>query len=269
MEAFYGEIVERLMGEGILARDTRILVSCGGYLDRRVLAGLGFRNVVITNLDERMDADRFSPFEWSFQDAESLDFADDAFDFGIVHAGLHHCFSPHRALLELYRVSRRGILVFEPYDNLITRLGVRLGFGQDYEHAAVARNALRNGGVRNSSIPNYVYRWTAGEIVKTVRSYAPHAEHRFEFNHALRIPWHRLRRRRNPLPLWGMRLAFPLLKALGLLFPTQTNEFCALVLKPELPQDLHPWLKLDAGTVALDAAWLGQYYGEHGDQGDH
>jgi SAM-dependent methyltransferase len=264
VETFYAEMLERLMREGVLSRETRVLVSCGGYMDRRVLAGLGFQNAVISNLDERMDADCFAPFEWSFQDAEGLDFEDDAFDFGIVHAGLHHCFSAHRALLELYRVGRKGILVFEPYDNLVTRLGVRLGFGQDYEHAAVAQNALRNGGVRNSSIPNHVYRWTAGEIVKTIRSYAPHAEPRFEFRHALRIPWRRLRRRRNPVPLWGMVLTFPLLKALGLLFPSQTNEFSALVVKPELPRDLHPWLKLDAGAVAIDPAWVGQHYGGQG-----
>jgi ubiquinone/menaquinone biosynthesis C-methylase UbiE len=45
-------------------------------------------------------------------------FDDNSFDFAIVHNGLHHCYSPHRGLLELYRVSRQGILVFEPRDTL-------------------------------------------------------------------------------------------------------------------------------------------------------
>jgi ubiquinone/menaquinone biosynthesis C-methylase UbiE len=54
--------------------------------------------------------DEFAPFSWSFQDAEQLSFEDEAFDYVFVHAGLHHCASPHRALLEMYRVARRGIM---------------------------------------------------------------------------------------------------------------------------------------------------------------
>ena len=50
----------------------------------------------------------------------------------------HHCHSPHRGLLEMYRVARRGVLAFEPRDTRLVRLGVRLGFGQEYEIAAVA-----------------------------------------------------------------------------------------------------------------------------------
>ena len=38
----------------------------------------------------------------------SFGFEDGAFDFVVVHQGLHHCHSPHRGLLEMYRVARRG-----------------------------------------------------------------------------------------------------------------------------------------------------------------
>jgi SAM-dependent methyltransferase len=68
----------------------------------------------------------FAPFLWSFQDAERLTFAENEFDFCIVHSGLHHCYSPHRALLEMYRVARVGLLVFEPRDGALVRLGMRL-----------------------------------------------------------------------------------------------------------------------------------------------
>ncbi len=77
------------------------------------------------------------------QDVERLGFTDRAFDFVVVHQGLHHCHSPHRGLLEMYRVARRGVLAFEPRDTRLVRLGVRLGFGQEYEIAAVAENGLR------------------------------------------------------------------------------------------------------------------------------
>ena len=107
-----------------------------------MLEDLGFTDVVISNVDTRTTSAAFAPFEWSFQDAEDLTYPDDSFDFCIVHSGLHHCKSPHEALLEMYRVSRQGVLVFEPCDNLTTRIGVWLGIGQEYEIAAVAGNRL-------------------------------------------------------------------------------------------------------------------------------
>src|SRR6266851_8888773 len=58
-------------------------------------------------------------------------------------SGAAYCHSPHRGLLEMYRVARRGVLAFEPRDTRLVRLGVRLGFGQEYEIAAVAENGLR------------------------------------------------------------------------------------------------------------------------------
>ena len=91
-----------------------------------------------------------------------------SFDVCVVHQGLHHCRSPHRGLLEMYRVARRGLVMFEPQDTVLTRLGVRLGVGQRYELAAVADNDLRWGGVQNTDVPNFVYRWTEREVRKTL-----------------------------------------------------------------------------------------------------
>ena len=49
-----------------------------------------------------------APYRWELADAEALPYEDDAFDWAVISAGLHHCRSPHAALLELYRVARRG-----------------------------------------------------------------------------------------------------------------------------------------------------------------
>ena len=51
----------------------------------------------------------------------TLRLEDNAVDFCIAHNGLHHCVSPHQGLLELFRVARRGIVVFEPRDSFLTR----------------------------------------------------------------------------------------------------------------------------------------------------
>src|SRR5829696_6950968 len=137
MRDFYEEVIDQLLRTGILAREMKLLVVCGGRRDERLLREKKFRDVVISNLDAPSDAYGQSPFAWSRQDAERLAFDDGSFDFCLVHSGLHHCRSPHLALLEMYRVARRGLLLFEPYDNLLTRIGVRLNIGQEYEHASV------------------------------------------------------------------------------------------------------------------------------------
>jgi ubiquinone/menaquinone biosynthesis C-methylase UbiE len=84
------------------------LVVCRGEFDRDTLLEEGYTAVTISNLDDRVRGDEFAPYAWSFQDAEALSFPDRSFDYCIVHAGLHHCASPHRALLEMYRAARRA-----------------------------------------------------------------------------------------------------------------------------------------------------------------
>jgi SAM-dependent methyltransferase len=238
-----------------------ILVVCGGPVDRAVLVACGFRRVVISNIDDRAGTAEFAPFTWSYQDAERLIYQDGSFDFCLVHSGLHHCHSPHRALLEMYRVSRVGLLLFEPYDNLLTRLGVKLRFGQEYEHAGVFCNRYHHGGVANTPIPNYVYRWTEQEIVKTVHTFAPHARHEIRFIHKMRIPWTQLRKRRKRALYHIVRLAQPALKLLETCAPRQSNNFAALVLKPDLPRALHPWLRQEGDGIALNNEWVAARYG--------
>ena len=135
MGDFYSETLRRLLNDGWMGLDSSVLVVCGGAYDRDVFYGLRFRRVTISNLDShldsRMDGREFAPYPWSSQDVERLGFEDGAFDFVVVHQGLHHCHSPHRGLLEMYRVARRGVLAFEPRDTRLVRLGVRRGWGQE------------------------------------------------------------------------------------------------------------------------------------------
>ncbi len=257
---FYAEVIRDLLKTGALDTSMRLLVVCGGRTDRKVLKQAGFRDVVISNIDPRATPKDFAPYEWSYQDAERLTFPDESFDFCLVHSGLHHCYSPHRALLEMYRVARRGVLLFEPYDNLMTRIGVRLRLGQAYEHAGVFCNECHHGGAANTSIPNFVYRFTEQEITKTINSYAPHARHEIHFIHRMRIPWGQLRRRRNKAAYYLVRLSQPALKLLELAAPKQSNNFAALVLKPELPQALHPWLRQEGDAIELNDDWVSARY---------
>src|SRR5882757_7841889 len=254
MGDFYAETLRRLLNDGWMGLDSSVLVVCGGAYDRDVFHGLGFRRVTISNLDSRINGEEFAPYPWSLQDVERLRFEDGAFDFVVVHQGLHHCHSPHRGLLEMYRVARRGVLAFEPRDTRLVRLGVRLGFGQEYEIAAVAENGLRAGGVGNSATPNFIYRWTEREIEKTIRTFRPAGRAGFRYFSALRVPEERMRSMKNRLVAGSLGVLLPVVRLFAKVFPGQSNCFAFAVTKVG---ELHPWM-VDEATV--DAEWVGRRY---------
>ena len=222
---------------------------------RRLLAA-GFEDVTISNIDESGADDAYAPYAWSYADAEALPFDDGSFDWTVVSAGLHHCASPHRALLELYRSARRGLLAIESRDSLLMRLALWARAVDPYELTAVVANGFASGGVRNTAVPNYVYRWTERELEKTIASNAPHARHRFRYFREFELPASLLEMRRNPLWSAAGRVAEPVAAAITRVAPSQANLFAFAVLKPELPRDLQPWLREVDGTVVPDEAWL-------------
>ena len=245
MDDFYRQTVGELLQDGWMGLDSSVLVACGGVYDRDTFHALGFRNVTISNLDSRVTEEKFAPYPWSLQDAENLGFEDGAFDFVVVHQGLHHCHSPHRGLLEMYRVARRGVVAFEPRDTRLVRLGVRLGFGQEYEVAAVAGNGLQFGGVGNSATPNFVYRWTEHEIEKTIQTFAPEGRAGFRYFSALRVPESRIRMMKNRFVAGVLTALLPAVRMFAAAFPKQSNCFAFAITKVA---ELHPWMT-DETTV--------------------
>src|SRR5262249_10188229 len=157
--------------------------------------------------------------------AESLSYNDGAFDYVVVHAALHHCPSPHRALLEMYRVARRAAIMFESRDSLLMKLLVRLKFTDVYEPTAVYYNDCKFGGVNNTEIPNFVYRWTEHELEKTIASYAPYANHQFHYRYASDIPHLTSVQKRRGIRGAVLAVAAPLYRAFAWFFPKQQNLF--------------------------------------------
>ena len=254
MEDFYSETLRRLLKDGWLGLDNSVLVVCAERYDRDVFHGFGFRQVTISNLNSQINGDEFAPYPWSLEDVENLGFEDGAFDFVVVHQGLHHCYSPHRGLLEMYRVAKHGVLAFEPRDTYLVRLGVRLGFGQEYEIAAVAENGLTSGGVANSSTPNFVQRWTEREIEKTVHTFAPEGRAEFRYFCALRVPKQRMKSMKNRRVAASFAVLLPVARLFAKLFPKQSNCFAFAITKA---RELHPWM---ADEQTVDAEWVEQRY---------
>jgi SAM-dependent methyltransferase len=256
-ERFYRQTMQRLLATGWLRAADEVLVVAGGRADHEVLLALGFHNVTISNLDERVVGDEYAPHRWSSQNAEALAFPDRSFDVCVVHQGLHHCRSPHRGLVEMYRVARRGAVMFEPNETALTRLGVRLGIGQAYECAAVADNDLRWGGVENSAVPNFVYRWTEREVRKTLAAFDPTGEPRVQCFYGLRVPDSAAASvRRGPARLLA-RAAPPLARATLGVFPRQANALAVAIDRLDPAQDAHPWLVADGDDVRPDTRWFG------------
>ena len=252
-EAFY----EYGVSEFIKDRDARILVCGGGVRDRDVFERLNFRNVTISNLDARMKGDEFSPFQWKYENAESLSFERESFDYVVIHAAIHHASSPHRVLTEMFRVAKKGLLAFESRDSFVIRCLERFGVTQTYEQTAVYYNDCKFGGVNNTDIPNYVYRWTEREIEKTIQSYAPHSQHAYRYRYGVAFPATPKRENRGGIKIGLLNLLRPVFGLLVKLFPKQQNLFAFYVEKPPANKALFPWLKYNEaeGRIAFSKEW--------------
>lgn len=235
---FYRRTVETLLRDQTLDRAARTLVVGGGETDRSVLVACGFTDVTITNLDiETPKIDH--GIRWARQDAEALTYSDRTFDQVIVHDALHHCASPHRALTEMYRVSRRTVLAFEPRDTLLHRMAEKVGLGAPYEVEAVADNSMTAGGYRGGPIPNFVYRWTRREVSKTLATYDPTGVVPVRFFQGMRLPAQRAMMQNSLWRRSALLGAGMVARVLAALAPGQGNLFAFCV---QRPASRFPWL---------------------------
>jgi len=249
-DPFYVEVLRSALDRGDLKPADSLLVVCGGPKDEASLQEAGLTNFAVSNISGD-----------SAIDVENLAYPDGAFDAVIVHSGLHHCASPHRGLLEMHRVAKRCVILFEPTDSLATRVGQKLGVGQTYEFAAVADNGLRCAGWRNTPVPNWVYRFTASEIRQTICCAAPFGPHRFRFHYRTRIPWTQLKMRKNKLPLLIAAVAAPFLRVLDAIGPVFSNNMAAVIVKPRLPEQAFPWLEPQGDHFVAHRDWFAQKFG--------
>ncbi len=257
MDKFYLNMVRGLLLNGKIRLDMSVLVVCGEALDAEIFSLCGFSRVVVTNLDDRHAGDWSTGATWSRQDAETLSYEDSSFDLVTVHLGLHHCRMPHKALCEMYRVARKGVLIIEPCENWMVKIGLKSGVGQEYEVHAVAFHRFKSGGVNNTPIPNYVYRWTVNEIRRTIASYAPEFRPLVYFKTNLVVHWHDLRAKKNPLRFVLMLFLFPFLKACSFIFPGFGNNL-GVYIEKNGDAEPNPWLKRVGNRLLPDEEWFGR-----------
>ena len=112
------------------------------------------------------------------ENAESLSFDDNSFDFVLCKESYHHCTRPMKALYEMLRVAREGVVLIEPREKHITnvrspRLSVRLAVGAVLHRMGVNTDLLESG-IRQlaeterhwEELGNFVYTISEEEICK-------------------------------------------------------------------------------------------------------
>jgi len=162
-----------------IKKKSSILVIGGSQRDYELLKNLQYENFQISNLKPNPDNYNFRILNI---DATNINLKSNTFDYVVTHACIHHVRKPHMALLEMYRVSRIGTLIIESNDSLLMRISCRLKISEDFEVSSVDMNNKR-GGVEESGIPNYIYRWNEREIIKTFSSYEPEVKHQIFFEY--------------------------------------------------------------------------------------
>lgn len=257
---FAQEVLGSLLRDGIIQRSDSMLAVCAAAEDSELFRKMGFSDVVLSNLDENSQPGQIEPYAFSRQDAQNLTYDDASFDLAVVIDGLHHCASPHRALLEMYRVARKCIVVMESRDSLLTRLALRLGLVAEYEVEEVASRGGSSGGFNNTDVPNYVYRWTEDEFRKTVCSFNPVGRHSFRFFHGVSFPFERAKLSRASYKRVVAAVTVPVVTLLGKLSRASCNLLAMVAVKPRVAEDLWPWLKLDDGKVVFDRDYGERHY---------
>lgn len=254
---FYTRTLKKIIKNKILHKEDTILVVAGGDKDKKAFNYCGFKNVTISNLDFHGGISDYKPYSWKKEDAENLTFNDAEFDWVFVHAGLHHCASPHRGLCEMLRVSRKGVGVFESRDSFLNKIANKFDLAPSYELEPCVLSGGKYGGVRNSHIPNFVYKWTENEVKKTVNSFIPEFKHLFYFYYDLLVPTQRLAMSKNILKqIIGVIGKF-LIPIFFFFFKKQGNLFAFIVVKNH---KLQPWLKKEGDKIIFNLEYANKKY---------
>jgi ubiquinone/menaquinone biosynthesis C-methylase UbiE len=253
----YQKLTEKGKEINLLSITDSVLVVCGGSSDKDELLALGFKNVIISNVSPHAGVEDYHPYKWEYQDAEGLTYQDDSFDWVFVKAGLHHCASPHWALCEMLRVSRKGVGVIEAQDSTLMKIAQRFSLTPSYEVEPLAISGGEWGGVRNTNIPNFIYRWTRREVKKTVSSFMPQYKHEYYFFYELSVPTQRLAMSKNILVKTIAFVADKLIYILRPILEKQANSFAFLITKKG---ELQPYLLEKNNTIEFNTEYARKLY---------
>ena len=150
--------------------------------------------------------------------------------------------------------------MFEARDSFLMRLANILKLSPSYELEAVIGHKFKFGGLNNSNIPNFIYRWTEREIKKTISSYNPKVKHSFLFFYSLLLPYQASEMKKTMFKYIILKLSDLPVRFFTLFFKKQCNNFGIVILKPKIPQDLLPWLCLENDCFEFNKDYAKKYF---------
>ena len=169
------EFYKKNLENYIIDKSATILVLGADTLDQDLFNELGYKNVVLSNYNNSENKEGYKNLLM-----QKIDLRDSSFDYCVAHACVHHSSQPHNSILEMYRVAKKGILIIEANDCFLTRIACKFGVAEEFEKTAVEKN-ITHGGVDNTNVPNYVFRWTEREVYKLINSYIPNKIHQINY----------------------------------------------------------------------------------------
>jgi ubiquinone/menaquinone biosynthesis C-methylase UbiE len=158
-------------------KNSKFLLISGSEYEIKILQNLGFSCFSVTYHDE---SDKEILKKYGFKvninlfksDIRNLQFDNKSYDYVVTNATIHHVDQPHKAITEMYRVANKGVLIIESNDSLTMRIACKFKFAETFEVSSI-NHEKNSGGLLDTGIPNYVYRWTEREILKLLNSYDP------------------------------------------------------------------------------------------------
>ncbi|GMV78686.1 MAG: hypothetical protein AMXMBFR79_18160 [Chitinophagaceae bacterium] len=135
-----------------------VLVVCGGVGGEGIyFLNKGFEDVTSSDfsessLENATKLDYSGKLKTLLMNAEEINLPDKSYDLVIVQDGLHHLPRPPLGFTEMLRISRKGIIVIEPYESLVGNI-----IGTTWE--------------KHGEVINFVYRWDKKMVEQTVKSY--------------------------------------------------------------------------------------------------
>lgn len=251
---FLHKLVSHINNYQLDVNNDRILVVGASIADYNILVRAGFKNITLSNLSTAMPnkLEQETNITNLVIDAEDMYLADQSYDVVFAYDVLHHCRSPHCSLCEMMRVAKKYVIFMEPNDSFLMSILVKFGFSFPYELSAVVNNNYIKGGVRDSCVPNYIYRWDRSEVLKTASAYLTE----YQINLCAYSYWdftltEKMLLARDQTKLAGIaKIIGPsnFLKLLKILesvlnriplVKTQGNKFFCIISKTN---QLHPWL---------------------------
>ena len=158
-------------------KNENFLLISASINEIKILRSLGYSNFAITYHDEKgkenLQNYGFEMNKNLFRsDVRNLKFKNNLFEYVVTNATLHHVDQPQKAITEMYRIAKKGVLIIESNDSLTMQIACKLKFVEEFEVSSID---LKNnsGGLLDTGVPNYVYRWTEREIIKILKSYDP------------------------------------------------------------------------------------------------